>query len=161
VIAYTDSARARPAPRKVGRPFKMRFLEARHAGLWKTRSRLFVASCKLKKIDDVEWIDDDVIDLDKQPAVDFTLSWQFWKGQTVVRAAPSRQVSHLALDHPGRLSKLAVLGQERSGLGEERTGLGRQVEALQPATGALQQPPIATGQRSLELAEEPVSAPAR
>jgi ATP-dependent DNA ligase len=101
VIAYTDSARARRALRKVGRPFKMRFLEARHAGLWKTRSRLFVASCKLKKIDDVDWLDDDVIDVDKQHEVDFTLSWQFWKGQTVVRAAPSRQVWHLVLDRPG------------------------------------------------------------
>lgn|GEM_PF-1212780 len=127
VIAYTDSARARRALRKVGRPFKMRFLEARHAGLWKTRSRLFVASCKLRKFDDVDWldeVDDDAADraastsspagpaadaptrgvasLAKQPAeVDFTLSCQFWKGQTVVRAAPSRQVWHLVLDRPG------------------------------------------------------------
>jgi DNA adenine methylase len=69
VIAYTDSARARRALRKVGRPFKMRFLEARHAGLWKTRSRLFVASCKLKKIDDVEWIDEPEAGVADEPAM--------------------------------------------------------------------------------------------
>ncbi|MBI3184709.1 MAG: DNA adenine methylase, partial [Myxococcales bacterium] len=101
VIAYTDSARARRALSKVGRPFKMRFLEARHAGLWKTRSRLFVSSCKLRKLDDVEWLDEDLVGLEKQREVDFTLSWQFWKGQTVIRAAPSRQVWHLALDRSG------------------------------------------------------------
>jgi DNA adenine methylase len=58
VIAYTDSARARRALAKVGRAFKMRFLEARHDGLWKKRSRLFVASCKLRKTDDLEWLED-------------------------------------------------------------------------------------------------------
>jgi site-specific DNA-adenine methylase len=69
VIAYTDSARARRALRKVGRPFKMRFLEARHAGLWKTRSRLFVASCKLRKLDDVDWLDEPEAGVANDPAV--------------------------------------------------------------------------------------------
>jgi hypothetical protein len=48
----------------------MRFLEARHAGLWKTRSRLFVASCKLRKLDDVDWLDDagDEVDIPDPPA---------------------------------------------------------------------------------------------
>jgi hypothetical protein len=49
VIAYTDSARARRALSKVGRIFKMRFLEARHQGLWSRRSRLFVASFDMRK----------------------------------------------------------------------------------------------------------------
>jgi hypothetical protein len=33
----------------------------------------------------------------KAAAADFALSWQWWKGQTVVRATPSRQVWHLMI----------------------------------------------------------------
>jgi hypothetical protein len=36
----------------------------------------------------------------KQERVPFALLWQWWKGQTVVRAAPSRQVWHLVLGKP-------------------------------------------------------------
>ena len=49
VIAYTDSARARRALSKVGRLFKMKIPEARHAGLWQKRNRLFAASFDIKK----------------------------------------------------------------------------------------------------------------
>jgi DNA adenine methylase len=61
VIAYTDSARARRALSKVGRLFKMRFLEARHRGLWSKRSRLFVASPEIRKdlerdSQDIKWL---------------------------------------------------------------------------------------------------------
>jgi DNA adenine methylase len=49
VIAYTDSARARKAFAKTGKQFKMKFMEARHAGLWQKRSRLFVASFDVRK----------------------------------------------------------------------------------------------------------------
>jgi hypothetical protein len=102
IIAYTDSARARRALEKVGRPFKLRIPEGRGAGQWQKRSRLFVASCRLRKSDGVEWVDGALAEIEKQPReVDFTLSWQFWKGQTVVRAAPSRQVWHLILDRAG------------------------------------------------------------
>lgn len=44
---------------------------------------------------------DVVVNLRKQRAVKFALSWQFWKGQQVVRAAPSRQVWHLVFDKSG------------------------------------------------------------
>lgn len=57
VIAYTDSAQARRALAKVGRPFTMRIPEGRSAGQWKKRSRLFVASFKVEKVDDLEWLD--------------------------------------------------------------------------------------------------------
>jgi hypothetical protein len=62
IIAYTDSARARRALSKVGRIFKMRFLEARHHGLWSKRSRLFVASSDIRKDlalddDDIGWLE--------------------------------------------------------------------------------------------------------
>lgn len=41
-------------------------------------------------------------ELEKAAArVDFSLAWQWWKGQTVVRAAPSRQIWHLAIEKPG------------------------------------------------------------
>ena len=49
IIAYTDSARARRALSKVGRLFKMKIPEARHAGLWQKRNRLFAASFDIKK----------------------------------------------------------------------------------------------------------------
>ena len=43
----------------------------------------------------------DVEQLDKQVRVsDFVLSWQYWKGQTVVRGTPSRQIFHLMLPVP-------------------------------------------------------------
>lgn len=57
VIAYTDSARARRALAKVGRPFTMQIPEGRNAGKWKKRSRLFVASFKVEKSEDLEWLD--------------------------------------------------------------------------------------------------------
>lgn len=57
VIAYTDSAAARRALAKVGRPFTMRIPEGRGAGQWKKRSRLFVASFKIEKAEDLEWVD--------------------------------------------------------------------------------------------------------
>ncbi|MBI3184627.1 MAG: DNA adenine methylase [Myxococcales bacterium] len=134
VIAYTDSARARRALAKVGRPFTMRIPEGRSAGQWQKRSRLFVASCKLRKLDDVEWVDDDVpAEVEKQPReVDFTLSWQFWKGQTVIRAAPSRQVWHLALDRAG-------------------AGLDTWVLQADPLSGEERITAVATPRRSKEL----------
>jgi DNA adenine methylase len=55
VIAYTDSAGAREALGKLGRSFRLRIPEGRAAGQWQKRSRLFVASFKLAKVDDVEW----------------------------------------------------------------------------------------------------------
>lgn len=57
VIAYTDSAHARRALAKVGHPFTMRIPEGRAAGQWKKRSRLFVASFKVEKADDLEWLE--------------------------------------------------------------------------------------------------------
>ncbi len=57
VIAYTDSAHARRALAKVGRPFTMRIPEGRAAGQWKKRSRLFVASFKVEKAEDLEWLE--------------------------------------------------------------------------------------------------------
>lgn len=57
VIAYTDSAHARRALAKLGRPFTMRIPEGRSAGQWKKRSRLFVASFKIEKADELEWLD--------------------------------------------------------------------------------------------------------
>lgn len=58
VIAYTDSADARRALSKVGRLFTMRISEARGAGHWLKRSRLFVASFKVQKHDEIEWLDE-------------------------------------------------------------------------------------------------------
>lgn len=69
VIAYTDSARARKALKKVGHPFTMKVSEGRGAGLWQKRSRLFVASCKLQKLDDLEWLDDYEPDVAGNPLV--------------------------------------------------------------------------------------------
>lgn len=57
VVAYTDSADARRALGSVGRAFKMRIPEGRGAGQWQKRSRLFVASFKVQKQDDLEWLD--------------------------------------------------------------------------------------------------------
>jgi len=57
VIAYTDSARARRAFAKTGKLFKMKFLEARHGGLWAKRNRLFVSSFEMRKdmeVDEIE-----------------------------------------------------------------------------------------------------------
>jgi hypothetical protein len=59
VIAYTDSARARRALKGIGRLFTMKVPEGRGAGLWQKRSRLFVASCKLRKNDDLEWLEEE------------------------------------------------------------------------------------------------------
>lgn len=57
VIAYTDSADARKALSGVGRAFKMRIPEGRGAGQWQKRSRLFVASFKVQKDGDLDWLD--------------------------------------------------------------------------------------------------------
>lgn len=62
VIAYTDSAEARKALASIGRPFRMRIPEGRGAGKWQKRSRLFVASFKVQKHDEIEWLDDGAID---------------------------------------------------------------------------------------------------
>jgi hypothetical protein len=43
--------------------------------------------------------DDEVVE--KADSVPFSLTWQWWKGQTVVRAAPSRQVWHLNIADRG------------------------------------------------------------
>jgi len=58
-------------------------------------------------------------ELEKQAArVDFSLAWQWWKGQTVIRAAPSRQIWHLAIEKPGggvydfQLQKDPLSGEE-------------------------------------------------
>lgn len=40
-------------------------------------------------------------EIEKLKTTDFALSWQYWKGQTVVRATPSRQVWHLIIAKPG------------------------------------------------------------
>jgi hypothetical protein len=94
VVAYTNSAAARRALGKVGRLFTLRFPEARHHGAFANRRRLFATNC-IDKFEGLDFIDEN----SKQPrTVDFTLSWQFWKGQTVIRTAPSRQVWHLMLD---------------------------------------------------------------
>lgn len=96
VVAYTNSAAARRALSKVGRLFTLRFPEARHHGVFAKRRRLFASNC-IEKLDGIDFLDE----VAKQPrTVAFTLSWQFWKGQTVVRTAPSRQVWHLMLDDP-------------------------------------------------------------
>jgi DNA adenine methylase len=58
VIAYTDSTRARKALSKVGRPFTMKVSECRGGGLWQKRSRLFVASTKLRKTEDLLWVEE-------------------------------------------------------------------------------------------------------
>lgn len=57
VVAYTDSADARKALGGLGRPFRMRIPEGRAAGQWQKRSRLFVASFKVAKTDELDWID--------------------------------------------------------------------------------------------------------
>jgi DNA adenine methylase len=57
VVAYTDSADARKALGGLGRPFRMRIPEGRAAGQWQKRSRLFVASFKVAKADELDWID--------------------------------------------------------------------------------------------------------
>ena len=64
VIAYTDSADARKALASIGRPFRMRIPEGRGAGKWQKRSRLFVASFKVQKHDEIEWLDDRPVDGD-------------------------------------------------------------------------------------------------
>jgi hypothetical protein len=58
VIAYTDSAEARKALGALGSTFRMRIPEGRAAGQWQKRSRLFVASFKVGKADDVDWLDE-------------------------------------------------------------------------------------------------------
>ena len=58
LIAYTDSARARRAFARVGRLFKMKFLEARNQGLWAKRNRLFVASFDIQKLEGLEFIEE-------------------------------------------------------------------------------------------------------
>lgn len=58
VIAYTNSAEARKALRSSGRAFKMKIPEGRGAGQWQKRSRLFVASFKMQKHDDVAWVEE-------------------------------------------------------------------------------------------------------
>ncbi len=54
VVAYTDSADARKVLGNVGQAFKMRIPEGRGAGQWQKRSRLFVASFKVQKEDDLD-----------------------------------------------------------------------------------------------------------
>jgi site-specific DNA-adenine methylase len=96
VVAYTNSAAARRALGKIGRLFTLRFPEARHHGGFANRRRLFATNC-IDKAEGVDFLDE----IAKQPrSVDFTLSYQAWKGQTVIRTAPSRQVWHLLLDDP-------------------------------------------------------------
>ena len=62
VIAYTDSADARKALGAVGRAFKMRIPEGRGAGQWQKRSRLFVASFKVQKTDEIDLLDADPLE---------------------------------------------------------------------------------------------------
>jgi site-specific DNA-adenine methylase len=57
IVAYTDSAEARRAFAKAGRPFKLRIPEKRGTGHWQKRNRLFVASSALRKSDDVDWLE--------------------------------------------------------------------------------------------------------
>lgn len=57
IIAYTDSAEARRAFAKAGRPFKLRIPEKRGAGHWQKRNRLFIASGGVRKADDLEWLE--------------------------------------------------------------------------------------------------------
>lgn len=88
LIAYTDSARARRAFARVGRLFKMKFLEARNRGLWAKRNRLFVASF------DVEWIEA------AEGAVRFVLQYQYFRkrGEKPVRAGPTSWHYDLRID---------------------------------------------------------------
>jgi DNA adenine methylase len=107
IIAYTDSARARRALSKVGRLFKMRFLEARHHGLWSKRSRLFVASSDIKKsgllegadgVADVEWIE-----AAEAPAR-FVLQYHYFRKrcEKPVRAGPTTSHWDLRIDAGGK-----------------------------------------------------------
>ena len=90
IVELHESAHALAALAKIGRPFR---IEGR-------RGWLYVSSLPPSAKVGVEWLDlpDEIL---KQPrTAKFALSWQFWKGQTVVRAAPSRQVWHLIFDNP-------------------------------------------------------------
>jgi len=62
VVAYTDSVDAGKALGTVGRPFRMRIQEGRGAGQWQKRNRLFVASFKVQKHEEIEWLDDRAVD---------------------------------------------------------------------------------------------------
>lgn len=59
----------------------------------------------------------------------FTLSWQRWKGQQVIRAAPSRMLYHLFIDRGGKVEDFQLLedpssGQRVSGVHRMATGAG-------------------------------------
>jgi DNA adenine methylase len=114
VIAYTDSARARRALAKVGRTFKMKIPEGRSAGQWQKRNRLFVASFKLRKLDDVDWLDDEDDDGDVCGAV-----------------ATSSQPAALAPADPGRAPEdVAKQPADVLGVAQPQASRGLIVEAL-------------------------------
>jgi DNA adenine methylase len=107
LIAYTDSARARRAFARVGRLFKMKFLEARNRGLWAKRNRLFVASFGIKKSDDLEWIDLPAAPLCNaaqagaaEGAARFVLQYHYFRkrGAKPVRAGPTTWHYDLRID---------------------------------------------------------------
>jgi len=121
IIAYTDSARARRSLSRVGRIFKMRFLEARHHGLWSKRSRLFVASSDIRKRledagDDIEWIEA------ADGSARFVLQYHYFRkrGEKPVRAGPTtwhwdlrvdageKTLRHWILDHDVTKAKETV-----------------------------------------------------
>lgn len=103
VIAYTDSARARRALSKVGRPFRFRLLEARNRGLWAKRSRLFVASFDIKKSDDLEWLDGGALSKLSPADARFVLQYHYFTklGRKPIREGPSNFHFDLRIDAGG------------------------------------------------------------
>ena len=107
LVEVDDSSEAREALAKVGRPFT----------LAAAPERLLCSSRPGHELAGAEWIDvPEPEPIAKQPRrVRFTLSWQFWKGQTVVRAAPSRQIWHLLLERDGGLYDWQLAADPLSG----------------------------------------------
>ena len=108
LIAYTDSARARRAFARVGRLFKMKFLEARNRGLWAKRNRLFVASFDVKKSDDLEWIEA------AEGAARFVLQYHYFRkrGEKPIRSGPTTWHYDLRIDAGEKTLRHWVLDQD-------------------------------------------------
>lgn len=91
---------------ELGRPFKL----ASRPDL------LFVSSRSVTADREVEFIDIPDWELMKQErTVPFTLSWQFWKGQTALRAGPTRQIWHLSFDNPRGVQRWVLQTDPLSG----------------------------------------------
>lgn len=113
LIAYTDSARARRAFARVGRLFKMKFLEARNRGLWAKRNRLFVASFDVKKSDDLEWIEGSQTQA-AEGAARFVLQYHYFRkrGEKPVRSGPTTWHYDLRIDAGEKTLRHWVLDQD-------------------------------------------------